>query len=271
MKRTSILKLLLATAVVAAAVGVGSATVASAHNVFCLGAACPASDQGVVPTSTPGNVHCPEGTAAEVDFAQSELLPSPGTTKSYSFDSVSGTVTVIVSGGHASFTVTGGAVATIAMTHGGNGQGGTNATNIYTYTNTQKFPAGGVVSDGSLHFSGPQSNVFICLGESLVLGTTTTSLHAQSHGRAVTVAWRTASEANVIGFNVYRLVRGHMVKANHRIIAAASLSKSSTSHAYSFRTVLRSRKLAASSRFVLAEVHANGSRTLYGPVRASAS
>jgi len=104
-----------------------------------------------------------------------------------------------------------------------------------------------------------------------VLAVKTHSFKAQRSGRAVTLRWQTASEENVLGYDVYRLVRGHRVKLNHRIIPAASLTKTATSHSYSFRAVLRSRKLAASSRYVLAEVHANGSRTMYGPVRASAA
>jgi len=269
-KRTSIIKLVLAVAAVSVAVGVG-ASVASAHNAFCLGAACPASSpRGVVPTSALGNNHCPEGTAQEIDFAQNELLPSPGVTKAYSFGTLSGNVTVIVSNGHASFSITGGAVASQARTHGGNGQGGTNATNIYSYS-APTFPAGGVASDGELHFSGPQSNVFICLNDPLTFAVATHSFKAVRSGKAVTLRWRTAAEQDTLGFNVFRKAHGKLVKLNRRIIPAASLTSSSTSHAYSFRARLASRKLAASSRYVLAEVHPNGSRTLYGPIRASAA
>jgi len=265
-KRTSILMLFIAVAAAAVVAGVG-ASGASAHNAFCLGAACPASSpRGVVPTSAEGNVHCPTGTT-EIAFPINELLPSPGTTHSYTVGALSGNVTVIVDNGHASFSITGGAVAKQASTHGGNGQGGTNATNIYSYATF--LPAGGVTSDGALHFAGPQSNVFVCLIQPLVLAVSAHSLHAVRTGKAVTLRWRTASEQNTLGFNVYRKAHGKLVRLNKRLLPAASLSGSSTTHNYSFRARLASKKLAASSRYVLAEVHMNGSRTLYGPVRAS--
>jgi hypothetical protein len=98
------------------------------------------------------------------------------------------------------------------------------------------------------------------------------SFRAVRSGKAVTLRWRTASEADTLGFVVYRKnAQGKLVRLSKRMIPAASLSGSSASHAYSFRARLASRRLAASSRFVLAEVHLDGSRTLYGPVRASAA
>src|SRR5262249_60332610 len=103
------------------------------------------------------------------------------------------------------------------------------------------------------------------------LGVTAHSFHATYAGRRVALRWRTASEQDVLGFNVYRKQDGKLIRLNRRIVPAAGLTKTATSHGYSFRAVLRSRKLAATSRYVLAEVHANGSRTLYGPVRASAA
>jgi hypothetical protein len=269
MKRTSVLLFVAAVAATVVAFGV-AASVASAAT-YCQGSDCGASGQGVTPTNVDGNsTACPAGSQEFVFSPLSAVAGGTTLSQSYNFGGQSGTVSITISADKlsASFLVTGGALAVQADLHGGQGppgSGGVNSTNIYNYGVT------GVASDTGLRFPGPLSNVTICLVNGTVLASTTSSFHASHTGRAVTLRWQTASEANVIGFNVYRLVRGHMVKANHRIIAAASLSKSSTSHAYSFRTVLRSRKLAASSRFVLAEVHANGSRTLYGPVRASAS
>jgi len=257
--------LLVATAAVVVAFGVGAST-ASAHNAFCIGALCPASDQGVVPSSVAGNVHCPEGTATEVDWAITELLPSPGVTKSYTVGSTSGTITVIVANGHASFTVNSGSgLVTRAQTHGGNGSGGFNGTNIYDYSG---FVNGGVTSDGSLHFPGPQSNVFLCLKEGPVLAVSTSSFNARFHNRLVTVHWRTSSEVNTLGFNVYRTLHGKRVKLNKRLIPSASVLRGKSTSAYSFSARLASRRLAASSRFLLQEVHVNGTRTMYGPIRA---
>jgi len=259
---------LVATAATVVAFGVG-ATTASAHNVFCLGAACPPSDQGVVPTSQDGNNHCPAGTATEVDWNFSELSPA-GVTKSYTVGSTSGTITVFsTSGGtagHASFVVNSGSGLVVqARTHGGAGQGGTNATNIYDYSATAN---GGVTSDGTLHFAGPASNVFLCLKEGPVLAVTTSSFNARYTGRSVTVRWRTSSEANVLGFNVYRVSHGQRVKLNKRLIPSANVLHGKSTSAYSFRTRLASKRLAASSRYLLQEVHTNGSRTSYGPIRA---
>jgi hypothetical protein len=265
--RSSILKLVVAIAAVSAALGVG-AGVAQAHDVLCLGAACPASADGIVPTSQNGNVQCPAGTTAVV-FSQEELNGAQPVVHSYTLGGLSGNVTLTVSNGHAAFTVSGGAVAKQANLHGGGGSGGTNATNIYNYSG---FAAGGVTSDSGLHWPGPKSNVFICLVSPLILAVQAHSFKAVHSGKVVTLRWRTASESDTLGFRVYRKnANGKLVRVSKRIIPAASLSGSSASHAYSFRARLASRKLAVQSRFVLAEVHVDGSRTLYGPVRASAA
>lgn len=268
MKRTSVLVLIFAVAMVAASVAAGVRASSASAATFCLGAACPASTQGIVPSSGLGNVHCPAGTTEiAFNFADGDF----GTQQTYTIGLLSGTVTAgfddssIPSG---KFTVTGGAVAVQANLHGGAGSGGTNATNMYDYSG---FAAGGVTSDGNLRWPGPVSNIFVCLVPPIPLAVSTHSFRAVRSGRAVTLRWRTASEQNTLGFKVYRKAHGKLVKLTKRMIPAASLSHSSASHSYSFRARLTSRKLAATSRYVLAEVHLNGTRTLYGPVRATAA
>jgi hypothetical protein len=271
--RGSILKLVLAVAAVSVAFGVG-ASVAGAHDDFCLGAACPASvPRGVTPTSAEGNSNCPAGTT-QVAFSQEELNGTQPVVHAYTLGNLSGNVTLTVSGGgpggggHAAFSITGGAVASSARLHGGSGGGGTNATNIYSYG---AFAGGGVSSDGALHWPGPRSNVFICLIAPISLDVSAHSFKGTRVGKSVTLRWRTASEADTLGFNVYRKTRGKLVKLNKRVMPAASLAGSSSTHAYSFRAKLASKRLAASSRYVLAEVHLDGTRTWYGPVRAIAA
>src|SRR5262249_45490932 len=44
-----------------------------------------------------------------------------------------------------------------------------------------------------------------------VLAVTTSSFRPSYFGRAVTIRWRTASEVNVLGFNVYRVSHGQRV------------------------------------------------------------
>jgi len=269
-KRTSIVKLLLVTAVVAGAFAVGS-SVASAAVTICTGGACPATTtHNVKPSNQSGNVQCPEGTT-QVAFAATDIATGSAS-EPYSFGGLSGTVSLTynTSTGAVSFSVSGGAVVNEFHLHGGAGQGGSQSTNIYSY-HAPTFPAGGVTSDAGLFYPGPQSGAFACLISPLVLAVSTHSFQASRVGRAVTLRWSTASEANVLGFNVYRKSNGTLVRLNKRMVPATSLSKTAGAHAYSFRAMLRSRRLAASSRYVLAEVHGNGSRTLYGPVRASAA
>jgi hypothetical protein len=267
-KRTSVLMLFAAAAATVVALSV--AGTAGAHNIFCAGAACgPSSPQNVTPSFAAGNNHCPEGTAAEVDWNAADLSPA-GVTKNYTVGTTSGTITVFspisMGVGHASFQVNSGSGLVVqARTHGGNGQGGVNGTNIYDYSAKTN---GGVTADGALHFSGPASNVFLCLKQGPILAVTTSTFNARYTGRSVTVRWRTASEVNVLGFNVYRVSQGKRVKLNKRLIPSANVLHGKSTSAYSFRTRLASKRLAASSRYLLQEVHTNGSRTNYGPIRA---
>ncbi len=270
MKRTSVLLLLAAMAATVVAFGVG-ASVASAAPIYCQGAACGQSGtQHVIPTNVDGNnPDCPTGSTAVTFSPLSSANPGQTFTQNYSFGGQSGTVTLTVSSDNpitsASFSVSGGALAVQVNLHGGNGppgSGGVNSTNIYAYGAT------GVASDTTLRFPGPLSNVTVCLKNGPVLAVTTSSFNARYTGRSVTVRWRTSSEANVLGFNVYRVSHGQRVKLNKRLIPSANVLHGKSTSAYSFRTRLASKRLAASSRYLLQEVHTNGSKTSYGPIRA---
>jgi len=251
--------LLVATAATVVAFGV-AASVAQAA-IFCQGAACgPSGTQLVTPTNVLENdTSCPAGTT-KVVFTDLASLSAGSHTLT------SGNVTLVISSDHlrADFTISG-QNATVVKLHGGNGppgSGGVNSTNIYTYGGA------GASIDTALRFPGPLSNVTICLVNGPVLAVTTSSFNARYTGRSVTVRWRTSSEANVLGFNVYRVSHGQRVKLNKRLIPSANVLHGKSTSAYSFRTRLASKRLAASSRYVLQEVHTNGSRTNYGPIRA---
>src|SRR5262249_21161258 len=150
----------------------------------------------------------PEGTTRVVF---SSLSGSAGQTITH------GPVTIVISGDGQSinFTVAGGNTAKSVKLHGGAGQGGTNATNIYPYAGA------GVANDTHLRFPGPLSNVTGCLNGT-VAAVTTSSFNARYTGRSVTVRWRTSSEINVLGFNVYRVSHGQRVKLNKRLVPSAN-------------------------------------------------
>jgi hypothetical protein len=265
-KRTSVLMFLIALTAACVAAGFG-ASVAKADVMLCKGSACPPSTRGVVPGTADKNDHCASG-FTEVDFSQAEIATG-SFTKPYLIPgppSESGNISITynTSTGAFSFSVTGSGLVAQARLHGGNNNG-FNGQNVYDYSG---FGGGGVQSDGNMFFAGAQSSVFFCLKAGPVLAVTTSSFHASYTGRAVTVRWRTSSEANVLGFNVYRLSHGKRVKLNKRLIPSANVLHGKSTSAYSFRARLASKRLAASSRYLLQEVHVNGSKSVYGPIRA---
>jgi hypothetical protein len=251
-----------------------AASVASAAPIYCQGAACgPSGTQQVTPTNVPlNNNTCPAGTTRITFSPLANSTPGSTVSQPYNFGGQSGSVFVTFSSDNPitrfNFIITGGALAVQVNVHGGQGNadnGGVNSTNIYNYSGKTN---GGVSADTALRFPGPLSDIFVCLKNGPVLAVTTSSFNARYTGRSVTVRWRTASEANVLGFNVYRVSHGQRVKLNKRLIPSANVLHGKSTSAYSFRTRLASKRLAASSRYLLQEVHTNGSRTNYGPIRA---
>jgi subtilisin-like proprotein convertase family protein len=93
------------------------------------------------------------------------------------------------------------------------------------------------------------------------LGSSATSTRA-----GVVVRWRTGSEVETLGFNVYRQVRGTRVKLNRRLIPARN-SVSGARYSYRDRRAPRARSL----RYWLQIVDLDGSRAWRGPIRVTRS
>ena len=81
--------------------------------------------------------------------------------------------------------------------------------------------------------------------------------------RGVSVRWRTASEVELLGFNVYRQVKGRRVRVNTRVIAAHGAG------AYAFLD--RSAPRAGPLRYWVQAVNRDGSRRWFGPARVTGS
>ena len=77
----------------------------------------------------------------------------------------------------------------------------------------------------------------------------------------VVVRWRTASEIDTLGFNVYRQVNGKRVRVNTKLIAASGRGS------YSFLD--RKAPKGKTVRYGIQAVNADGSRIWYGPTRVS--
>jgi hypothetical protein len=95
------------------------------------------------------------------------------------------------------------------------------------------------------------------------LAATVTSLSASRSSKGIVVRWRTGTEADVIGFHLYRGHAGKQVRADRRLIPA----RGSVSGArYSFRD-----RLAPHGKVLyrLQAVSRDGTRTWYGPARVS--
>jgi hypothetical protein len=83
--------------------------------------------------------------------------------------------------------------------------------------------------------------------------------------RGVVVRWRTGTEIDALGFNVYRGRAGHRVRLNRRLIPALGRVSGGS---YSF-VDRRAPKRAV--RYWLQDVDAGGGRTWHGPVRLAAA
>ena len=83
---------------------------------------------------------------------------------------------------------------------------------------------------------------------------------ASSRGQVV-LRWRTASETQNLGFNVYRSRGDARVRLNKRLIAGAA-SGTERGHSYTWHD----RAPVLHGRYWLEEVHLDGGRVLHGPV-----
>jgi hypothetical protein len=98
----------------------------------------------------------------------------------------------------------------------------------------------------------------------LIIGAPTSvavrSLSAKRTGSALALSWRTASEVDILGFNVYR----EQTRLNPALIAARSAG-TSAGHAYRF--VDPGAMQRKSLRYRLQIVHPNGTRSWAGTIR----
>jgi len=98
------------------------------------------------------------------------------------------------------------------------------------------------------------------------LAVTVVSFTAHRAGKGVPLRWRTGTEVNELGFNIYRQRNGHRVRVNRRLIPALSVTRGSVAGgAYSH--VDRRAPRHAALRYWLQEVETSGHRAWHGPVR----
>jgi hypothetical protein len=93
------------------------------------------------------------------------------------------------------------------------------------------------------------------------------SFSAAGSKSGVTVRWRTGSEVDALGFNIYRAkARGFLRKVNHRLIAARGGTSGAT-----YRFLDRSARSGVAYTYRLQLVDVDGTRSWYGSARARAT
>jgi subtilisin-like proprotein convertase family protein len=95
---------------------------------------------------------------------------------------------------------------------------------------------------------------------------TVASFRAARVGKGVVVRWRTGTEVNELGFNVYRQRGGRRVRVNRRLLPAIG-AVAGASYSFVDRRAPRHRVV----RYWLQDVDLSGARTWHGPVRVAAS
>ncbi len=96
----------------------------------------------------------------------------------------------------------------------------------------------------------------------------TRSFSAKRAQNGVSLRWGTASELQILGFNLYGQYAGKRLQLNPTLIAGKA---SGTSAARSYRFVDHLQGQAKPSRYWLQVVHLDGSRSWFGSARAQAS
>jgi hypothetical protein len=147
------------------------------------------------------------------------------------------------------FSITGGIVLVAAVK-------GASSFNLYDYqpfgstgdTNLVPPANGGTTSI---------SHYVFCIGDAAPSAVAFRSASAVRSGHAVVVRWKTASEVDTLGFNVYRQVNGKLVHANKHLILV---------HGGTYSFVDRKAPSARNLRYRIAAVHADGSRSWFGPL-----
>lgn len=212
----------------------------------------------VSPSLTSATVAC----APYTHVVQLGAIHNETVTASGSFDGSDYTVTITPSesGGDKSFafmvaTTNGGPevlARTVVASGGGEGH-------VYDYHHPTPTAGAGLAHDDGLSNPGSgHSDVTVCL-EQVALSTLAAELRSFTASRAkrsIALRWRTASEVDVLGYNVYAERNGRRTKVNRRLIAAHGLWGGS----YSFRYRVR-RGTKAPSRFWLETIDLDGSRT----------
>ena len=99
---------------------------------------------------------------------------------------------------------------------------------------------------------------------SITLAVTVSSFSAHRAGKGVLLRWRTGTEANELGFNVYRQQGARRVRVNRRLLPALG-GIGGSSYSYRDRRAPRHRAL----RYWLQDVAVDGTRTWHGPSRLS--
>jgi hypothetical protein len=101
------------------------------------------------------------------------------------------------------------------------------------------------------------------------LAVTVSSLRARRSRGGVLVRWRTSSEVDTLGFNVYRQRGDRRIRLNRRVIPALTATRGGVrGGAYSF---VDRRAPQRAVRYWLQEVDSRGHRTWHGPVRVRAA
>ncbi len=88
------------------------------------------------------------------------------------------------------------------------------------------------------------------------------TLSVARSGRDLLVRWRTASESDILGYNVFREANGRRIRLNSSLIRSKGALGSAS---YSFRA--RARRVALTSRYWLQVVRADGSRSWLGSAK----
>ena len=124
--------------------------------------------------------------------------------------------------------------------------------NVYDYGAGIDHDDGLAAPDGR-----PLESVSVCVAQmAQSLAVTFRSLSASKVRGNVVLRWKTASEIDTLGYNVYREVNGKKVKLNRRVISSKGVTGGS--YAYRYRVPKGTK---APARFWLEVINLDGSRT----------